>query len=244
MHVRLVLLAVVGSVLLAACGSSLDDAAVPASTAAPAASVSPSVTTGSAQPLDSASASPSTSATPSASSGSPSASTTEVSTVLRTSTVQLTLGDGWTGTFTWDGGYAVSDGQPWEGVTTTGSGSTISIQVKAGEHLTSDVAQWFRQRVSAMVPGNAAFDAVPSELSFAISGTLNVNGSTFAAVIGQGSLLGKANWWIGGSGWIPGGHDLCSGVFSTTMLDPPPNGPATIFILGQEYPFEVSSAPC
>ena len=156
------------------------------------------------------------------------------------------FGDGsWTGEFVWDGGYAVSPGQPWEGVTASGMGTTSSVTILAGRHGTSEVAEWFRQRASAAVVNIEFGDTWPSELNFAISGTLNANGSTFSIVIGQGNDGFQNNWWVGGESWTPGGSGLCSGIYSPVYLDPPPNGPAQIFI-GDfiSLPFQVVEATC
>lgn len=256
MRAPLVIVAVVGSMVLAGCGSAgaLDDAAVPGSSSAspsasasatesPSATASPSNAT--ASPVVTASPGPSSSASPSAS-PTPSASSTAISTVLRTNTVDFKFGNGsWTGEFVWDGGYAVSTGQPWEGVTTSGMGTTSSVTILAGRHGTSEVAEWFRQRAAAAVVNIEFGDEWPSELNFAISGTLNANGSTFSIVIGQGNDGFENNWWVGGEGWSPGGSGLCSGIYSPVYLDPPPNGPAQIFI-GDfiSLPFEVVEATC
>lgn len=166
--------------------------------------------------------------------------------MLRTNVVDFKFGDGeWTGEFVWDGGYAVSSGQPWEGVTTSGMGTTSTVTILAGRHGTSEVAEWFRQRASAAVVNIDIVDQWPSELNFAISGTLNANGSTFSIVIGQGNDGFQNNWWVGGESFTSGGSGLCSGIYSPVYLDPPPNGPPQIFI-GDfiSLPFQVVEATC
>ena len=130
-------------------------------------------------------------------------------------------------------------------MTASGMGTTSSVTILAGRHGTSEVAEWFRQRASAAVVNIEFGDTWPSELNFAISGTLNANGSTFSVVIGQGNDGFQNNWWVGGESWTPGGSGLCSGIYSPVYLDPPPNGPAQIFI-GDfiSLPFEVVEATC
>jgi hypothetical protein len=226
MRAPLVIVAIAGSLMLAGCGSAgaLDDAAVPESSASASASASTSAS-GSASPSPSASASastaspvplvtassrPSSSASPSDASATPSASGSAISTVLRTSTVTVYFGGGFdSGSFVWDGGYAVSSGQPWEGVTSSAPGKEVSIQVLAGRHGTSEVAEWFRQRASAavVISDIVVLDQWPSELNFAFTGTLTANGSAISVVIGQGNDGFENNWWVGGESWTS--FDIC-----------------------------------
>jgi hypothetical protein len=41
----------------------------------------------------------------------------------------------------------------------------------------------------------------PSELNFAYSGTITIDGNSYTIVIGQGNSFGRNNWWVGGPGW-------------------------------------------
>lgn len=106
--------------------------------------------------------------------------------------------------FTPSGAYSITSGQPWEGVSAQTTSSGLSITAQAGRHDSSGPAQWFTQNSSAMVGGNS-YSASPSELNFAFSGTLTLNGADYDVVIGQGSNGEGNNWWIGGEGWIQDG---------------------------------------
>jgi hypothetical protein len=177
--------------------------------------------------------------------------------VLRTSTVTFDFTGGFaSGSFVWDGGYAVSAGQPWEGITSSAPGQEVSIQVLAGRHGTSEVAEWFRQRATAAAPNNVGlfasegFGQWPSELNFAFTGTLTAKlqitnddggGGSVAVVIGQGPG-GLENsfeniWWVGGESWTPG---QCSGQPGLWASES-----AEIFIVGGTGgPFPVVTYPC
>lgn len=162
-----------------------------------------------------------------------------IDTTQHTNLVTISFAGGWTGGFEWDGGYAISSGQPWSGVTSTPTGDTVTIQILAGRHGTSQVAQWFRQRASAAVVSSDFFADWPADLNFAFTGTLEVNGDTWPVVIGQGSDIFQNNWWIGGPGWSPGGSGECAGVYTNTN----PDG-TRVFIPQLQYPFGVYEGPC
>jgi len=106
--------------------------------------------------------------------------------------------------FEWDGGYSITGGQPWGGVSTSQSGGPIVINVQAGRSGTSGPADWFNARTSMPIGNDVTIGGQPSELNFAFSGTLTVNGASYPVVFGQGhDSEGQNNWWLGGqgSGW-------------------------------------------
>ncbi|MFN8125180.1 MAG: hypothetical protein U0R64_01520 [Candidatus Nanopelagicales bacterium] len=106
--------------------------------------------------------------------------------------------------FTWDGGYSITAGQPWGGVTTgsgtPGGGSGINVTADAGRSGSSEVADWFNARSTLAVGDDQGTDNSPEELNFAFSGTLSINGTDYPVVIGQGHSGANNNWWIGGQG--------------------------------------------
>lgn len=102
-------------------------------------------------------------------------------------------------------GYKVTEGQPFDGVTSSVSGEHGWINVKAGRHGSSDVAEWFEQQVGS--GATAACDSsgnFPDNLNFAVAGTLTFtvsNGASYTCddvIIGQGHFTGANNWWVGG----------------------------------------------
>ena len=99
--------------------------------------------------------------------------------------------------------HSITSGQPWGGVTTGVSDQNWGIDVKAGRHTSSSVANWFRSHASAATCANwpSGCPDWPSELNFAITGTITINGTGYPVTIGQGSVGLHNNWWIGGPGW-------------------------------------------
>lgn len=99
-------------------------------------------------------------------------------------------------------GYDITSGQPWGGVSSSQSGNSLKILVKAGRHGSSSVASNFNNTLSqygsALAVAHA--DQEPGELNFYVYGTLNINGNSYKVSIGQGHdyTLGFNNWWIGG----------------------------------------------
>lgn len=115
----------------------------------------------------------------------------------------LDIGSSQDVTFTWDGGYSITSGQPWGGVTVdsgTPNGGGVTITAEAGRSGSTEVAQWFAARSSLAVADNQGTDNLPEELNFAFTGTLTINGEEFPVVIGQGHTGVDNNWWIGGQG--------------------------------------------
>jgi len=52
----------------------------------------------------------------------------------------------------------------------------------------------------------------PSELNFAITGTITIDGTGYPITIGQGSTGSSNNWWVGGPGWT-----IHSGVYANVV---------------------------
>lgn len=103
--------------------------------------------------------------------------------------------------FTPSGPYDITSGQPWGGVTTaTGAFGSLQITAQAGRHDSSGPAAFFTSNASALVGGDS-YSNTPSELNFAFTGTLSVNGNDYPLVVGQGSNDVSNNWWFGGQGW-------------------------------------------
>lgn len=106
--------------------------------------------------------------------------------------------------FQWDGGYSITAGQPWAGVSTSASGGPIVINVQAGRSASSGPADWFNARTTTPIGNDVTLGGQPAELNFAFSGTLTVNTTSYPVVFGQGhNSQGQNNWWFGGqgSGW-------------------------------------------
>ena len=100
--------------------------------------------------------------------------------------------------------YSISADQPWGGVTDCQSERiTCTITVAAGRHRTSEVSQWFQLRTDAA--GMCSTDCgswPPSELNFAINGSLQIEADSYQLALGQGSTDGGTNnWWWAGNGW-------------------------------------------
>jgi hypothetical protein len=106
-----------------------------------------------------------------------------------------------TATFSLDR-FAISDGQPFKGVTFSGS----SLDVHAGRHGTVGPASEFIVDLTLlnMVASTHIIATEPKELNFAIFGTLNITlGSEFYSLpgfrIGQGHYSTTNNWWLAAS---------------------------------------------
>lgn len=107
--------------------------------------------------------------------------------------------------FVYDDQYAISAGQPWQGVSSQGGtpGTPLEITVLAGRHKTTAPATWFNG-LSQLLLGYALEDSRPAELNFALAGSLVIDGSSYPIALGQGSdLLGLSDdWWFGAPpGW-------------------------------------------
>jgi hypothetical protein len=99
--------------------------------------------------------------------------------------------------------HNITSGQPWGGVSTGTQGSAWGLNAQAGRHKSSGVGSWFRSHASVSTCANwpSGCNDFPSELNFAFTGTLTINGTGYPITIGQGSIPPHNNWWIGGPGW-------------------------------------------
>lgn len=114
--------------------------------------------------------------------------------------------------FAYSGSYSVTSGQPFStvtGCTTSGTNNgsqTCMMTVNAGRSKSSPVAAWFTQQAPQAWCTMDCGGGQPSELNFAITGTLTINGTSYPVALGQGSYSpGYSNWWIGGTGWTSAG---------------------------------------
>jgi hypothetical protein len=98
--------------------------------------------------------------------------------------------------------YSITGGQPWGGVSTSygddiqGAGSMV-ITVQAGRKDTIAPAHFFAANADIFLGDDAMSSGLPSELNFAFTGVLTLNGDSYNIVIGQGSNAEGNNWWIG-----------------------------------------------
>jgi hypothetical protein len=128
--------------------------------------------------------------------------------------VDTTQHDNWVQFLPWEDGvklsfelsdHSITSGQPWGGVSTGEQNQIWGINVPAGRHKSSSVAHWFRSHCSSAAwcvewPDNCP--GWPSDLNFAITGTLTINGTGYPITLGQGSTgIYHNDWWIGGPGW-------------------------------------------
>ncbi|CAG9297059.1 hypothetical protein [Celerinatantimonas diazotrophica] len=101
--------------------------------------------------------------------------------------------------FTYGNDYIVSDGQPFDGVTTKSANNELTITVKAGRHGTSRCADWFNSSVDGVYSRmihTLGGDNKPKELNFAIKGVLVINGTSFNICLGQGHHDSNNNWHL------------------------------------------------
>lgn len=114
--------------------------------------------------------------------------------------------------------HSITSGQPWGGVSTSYPTGTFEIDAKAGRHGSSSVASWFKSHASAATCANwpSGCPDWPSNLNFAFTGNITINGTGYPITIGQGSVGGvHNNWWIGGPGW-----QLKSTALGDAMITP------------------------
>jgi len=94
--------------------------------------------------------------------------------------------------------YAISDGQPFSGVTSKWDGNHYIITVKAGRHKTREVADYFKSNSkTAKILCRSAENNSPDEMNFAVKGNLTIDGHTYAMVLAQGNNTLYNNWWAG-----------------------------------------------
>lgn len=113
--------------------------------------------------------------------------------------------------------HSITSGQPWGGVSVGTQDEEWAIDVKAGRKGSGGVADWFRSHASNATCANfpSGCPDWPSDLNFAIRGTIKINGSEYPITIGQGSVGLHNNWWIGGPGW-----SLKSSAFGDAVVTP------------------------
>jgi len=125
--------------------------------------------------------------------------------------------------------YCISSGQPYSGVSVT---SDDTIQIKAGRHGTSGVAEWFKNNSSGgVVIACDSDDKYPSKLNFAVFGTLTfqLTGKTYVVkkmLLAQGhNARDRNNWWTGGPEMQGGSVDPFIGAAIATTHDKSGNIP-------------------
>jgi hypothetical protein len=97
--------------------------------------------------------------------------------------------------------HSITSGQPWSGCSASIKDGFFTIDARAGRKASSGVADWFRSNATNAICSDDCNCVWPSELNFAFTGTITVNGDSYQVTIGQGSTVGHNNWWIGGPGW-------------------------------------------
>lgn len=97
--------------------------------------------------------------------------------------------------------HSISSGQPWAGVTASIQDELFTLDARAGRHGTSSVADWFKSHATIATCCADCGCAWPSDLNFAFTGTITINGDSYPVTIAQGNSFGQNNWWIGGPGW-------------------------------------------
>jgi hypothetical protein len=95
--------------------------------------------------------------------------------------------------------YALTNGQPWGGVSTSGN----SILVRAGRHDSPEVAALFENGTSFlnMLATEHVLDTEPEDLNFAIFGSISFTIGNRSANctdfrVAQGHELFTNNWWL------------------------------------------------
>jgi hypothetical protein len=104
--------------------------------------------------------------------------------------------------YSYSGNHSITSGQPWGGVSAGMSGSELQIVAKAGRKASDTPANWFNSNVSNAACTIANVYSLPSELNFAFTGTITIEGNSYPVTMGQGNSLEYNNWWIGGPGWV------------------------------------------
>ncbi len=97
-----------------------------------------------------------------------------------------------------DGDYSITSGQPWDGITTNNvSGEyNVGYQVNAmaGRHSSGPPADFFNARANGLFTTTNSNKGTPSEMNFAFSGILEINGHDYKIVTGQNGC-GTSNCW-------------------------------------------------
>ena len=139
--------------------------------------------------------------------------------------------------------YCVTEGQPFEGISTIVcdvEGATL--YVKAGRHKSSETASWFKTVIETGATIGCDTDAdLPEELNFAFRGNMSFTfrDKTYSGenvVLAQGSNAFRNNWWIGGPDMSP--HLPLQGEVATIVQ----NFKISSQSLGAEVTFSKSSS--
>ncbi len=102
------------------------------------------------------------------------------------------------------GDYSITDGQPWDGVTTNnitsqkGGVPTYQADVFAGRKASQHPADFFNSRAGTVNIGPCG-PAGLNTLNFALTGVLEIEGTDYPIVIGQVGLDNSNNCWFLGS---------------------------------------------
>lgn len=123
--------------------------------------------------------------------------------------------------FTWSGQISYTKGQPFNPATGVQIaplfGGGVQIDVVVGRQNSYNPAQWFINNIQSqpIATGGVSFStSLPSNLNFALTGTLIINGISYPIALGQGHAVNPIifqssnNWWLGGStpGWVTGSY--------------------------------------
>jgi hypothetical protein len=123
---------------------------------------------------------------------------------MQTNTLSITGASGMITSVTYNNDLQVTSGQPYTGVSIDQSNSAnIVITVYAGRKGSSDVANWFNGNLQnssvRMIANQSIFksDDMPSDLNFAFSVDMTIDGIAYTVYLGQGNYSTTNNWWFG-----------------------------------------------
>ena len=139
-------------------------------------------------------------------------------------------------------GYSITSGQPYGGVSSsvTDSGAEAQIVVKAGRKGSSDVAEWFKDRVgSGQTIVCDSTGTFPDKLNFAVEGTMTIttDKGTYTCdnvIIAQGHFGTTNNWWMGSPDWQ--GVHISLGGFTVQKVDFSGHSLASIAVFAPQTP--------
>ncbi len=98
----------------------------------------------------------------------------------------------------WDGGYSITSGQPWDGVTTNNVSTDLlpayQVDALAGRHSSGPPADFFNDRANGLFTTTNGNKDTPDGMNFAYTGVLEINGYDYKIVIGQNGC-GTDNCW-------------------------------------------------
>ena len=103
-------------------------------------------------------------------------------------------------------GHRITDGQPWNGVTTnTQNDGWFTIDVNCGRKGSSYVLGWF----GSIVQNGPIINALgppkpePTSMNFAVSGILSIKGNHYNICLGQWGHEDHNTWYLGGADFLP-----------------------------------------